>query len=222
MGRGDPEKTPKIDNGGWAHSCVCCGVSCATMTLPPPDDDPFFAPDPPPENPRRNNVLALVLGAVLLLAACVTGRFTYDGLGSVDDPPTTGPTPTVRAEDLLAPALPQVMASPFFAVSACVTVIGLVQQDVSGIVVPCRDQHVGEVFATISIAGDDYPGDDAMATGPDDCEFRLRTYADPKKTKGMHVYAQTPTRSTWLLGDRTVYCFVGKPDGTKGSVQKKS
>ncbi|MGW4600533.1 DUF4190 domain-containing protein [Streptomyces sp. NPDC004457] len=78
--------------------------------------------------------------------------------------------------------------------------------------VPCAGAHDGEVFATVTLPGGPYPGDDAVA---DTADERCRGLEDGYAMDGwavprdVDVYYLTPTGDGWAAGDREVTCVFG-------------
>ncbi|MFD7439107.1 DUF4190 domain-containing protein [Streptomyces sp. NPDC059861] len=87
-------------------------------------------------------------------------------------------------------------------------------------VVPCSGKHDGEVFATVTVPGGTFPGDDHVAKVADDkCyalepDYAMDSWAVPDD---VDVYYLTPTRESWALGDREITCLFGNTD-EKGSL----
>ncbi|MFI9615712.1 DUF4190 domain-containing protein [Streptomyces sp. NPDC052023] len=86
-------------------------------------------------------------------------------------------------------------------------------------VVPCSGRHDGEVFATVTLPGGTFPGDDQVTKVADDRCYALEgAYAMDSWALPDHVdvYYLTPTRETWILGDREITCLFGNADGKGG------
>jgi len=83
-------------------------------------------------------------------------------------------------------------------------------------VVPCSQEHDSEVYATISLPGEAFPGDaKVIELGEPRCSnefaaFVGRDFQDSTLT-GDALY---PSKDTWADSDHTVVCFVGPPKGT--------
>ncbi|WP_307853971.1 DUF4190 domain-containing protein [Streptomyces tagetis] len=81
--------------------------------------------------------------------------------------------------------------------------------------VPCGEQHEGEVFAAFDMPGGSYPGDDAITDVADErcyaasTGYAMDAWAVPED---VDVYYLTPTRASWLMGDREVTCVFGSVD----------
>ncbi|WP_171110055.1 MULTISPECIES: DUF4190 domain-containing protein [Streptomyces] len=82
-------------------------------------------------------------------------------------------------------------------------------------VVPCSGKHDGEVFATVTLPGGAFPGNDHITTVADDkcyaltADYAMDRWALPDD---VHWYYLTPTRQSWSLGDREITCFFGNTD----------
>lgn len=88
-------------------------------------------------------------------------------------------------------------------------------------VVPCAEEHTGEVYAELIMDDPAYPGDEAMST-----KFDEWCYAEFEKFVGLSfdesVYSYTgfyPTQDTWeQLNDRTLQCIVSSEEPVTGSL----
>ncbi|MEU3658233.1 DUF4190 domain-containing protein [Streptomyces sp. NPDC032940] len=93
-------------------------------------------------------------------------------------------------------------------------------------VVPCDQEHDGEVFAAFDLPGGSYPGDDEITRSADDRCYALQdAYAMDRWAlpADVDVYYLTPTRQSWRMGDREITCLFGNTDesGTlTGSLRK--
>ncbi|MBG0852738.1 DUF4190 domain-containing protein [Streptomyces spinoverrucosus] len=82
-------------------------------------------------------------------------------------------------------------------------------------VVPCSGRHDGEVFATVTLPGGTFPGDDHVTKVADDkCyalqgDYAMDNWALPDN---VDVYYLAPTRESWSLGDREITCVFGNAD----------
>lgn len=92
--------------------------------------------------------------------------------------------------------------------------------------VPCAGTHDAEVFASVTVAGDTFPGDSAVTDQADDkCYALMDMYAMDvwAVPDDVDVYYFTPTRQSWDVGDREITCMFGNTDeqGTlTGSLRK--
>ncbi|MFD5568395.1 DUF4190 domain-containing protein [Streptomyces cadmiisoli] len=82
-------------------------------------------------------------------------------------------------------------------------------------VVPCKGEHDGEVFGTVTLPDGGYPGDARVTDVADDKCYALHgayamdAWALPDD---VDVYYLTPTRQSWRLGDREITCIFGNTD----------
>jgi hypothetical protein len=92
--------------------------------------------------------------------------------------------------------------------------------------VPCREPHLGETYATFRLSGSSYPGEDeATRFAEGGCTERLATFAGPGKEVAYEIYFLIPTSSSWRLGDREVHCLITAPGGAMlpgGSAKAKA
>ncbi|MEU1517314.1 DUF4190 domain-containing protein [Streptomyces sp. NPDC005811] len=100
----------------------------------------------------------------------------------------------------------------------CFDVPGRFDQDVYDVdEVPCSDPHEGEVFGTIPLSGDDYPGDGYVTDQAEDKCWTLQdAYAMDPWALGdeVDVYYLTPTEDSWQWGDREITCVFAHTDET--------
>ncbi|MFF4656837.1 DUF4190 domain-containing protein [Streptomyces sp. NPDC001381] len=81
--------------------------------------------------------------------------------------------------------------------------------------VPCSGAHEGEVFGTVPLSGEDYPGDDYVTDkAEDECWTLQDSYAmDPwALTEEVEVFHLTPTADSWAWGDRMITCVFAHTD----------
>ncbi|MFD6922770.1 DUF4190 domain-containing protein [Streptomyces sp. NPDC059944] len=92
--------------------------------------------------------------------------------------------------------------------------------------VPCVGKHDAEVFASVTVAGDSFPGDSAVTDQADDkCYALMDAYAMDvwAVPDDVDVYHFTPTSQSWRVGDREITCMFGNTDGQgslTGSLRK--
>lgn len=81
--------------------------------------------------------------------------------------------------------------------------------------VPCSGAHEGEVFGTIPLSGDDYPGDGYVTDhAEDECWTLQDAYAMDPWALGdeVDVFYLTPTEESWAWGDREITCVFAHTD----------
>ncbi|OBF44985.1 hypothetical protein A5719_06005 [Mycolicibacterium peregrinum] len=84
-------------------------------------------------------------------------------------------------------------------------------------VIPCDQPHQVEVFAVITIPGDQYPGDSADKF-LDRCGSEFARYA-AEDAAHVDIEALHPTAQTWEEGVRTVKCLAVSDVPLTGSVK---
>lgn len=81
--------------------------------------------------------------------------------------------------------------------------------------VPCDQPHDGEVYATASLPGEEYPGDDALfAAAESACVARFAAFVGiPYEESVQELFYLHPTRRSWTLADdRGVVCVLVSDD----------
>jgi hypothetical protein len=88
----------------------------------------------------------------------------------------------------------------------------------------CDDPHQAEVFATFSLAGQQYPGSTAIAAAAGQgCASRLTGYLNPQLAISLASAYVYPDATAWKAGTRTVICEVRTSSGDlTGSVRGAS
>lgn len=81
--------------------------------------------------------------------------------------------------------------------------------------VPCSDPHDYEAFHAENIAGEDYPGRDAVDAQADQaCYNAFSTFVGisyEESVLGYNYYV--PTEGSWGAGDREILCLIGDSQG---------
>lgn len=87
--------------------------------------------------------------------------------------------------------------------------------------VPCDDPHTWEVFANVTMTGDEYPGDVEVTDYADEnCLAEFEGFVGVAYDDSAHEYNYyTPTSDGWDMGDRTINCLVGGVEQTTGSLR---
>jgi len=88
--------------------------------------------------------------------------------------------------------------------------------------VPCSEPHDSELYAIVSAEDGRYPGvDDLVAQGQAKCQALFADFVGIDFRSSLldfHFYYPTP--SSWVQGDRSIYCMVADPGVTViGSLQ---
>lgn len=89
--------------------------------------------------------------------------------------------------------------------------------------VDCAKDHELEVFATISLGGGTFPGDQAVVEQAfDSCLNRFEAYVgEPYETSILYIFPFTPTEGAWNDGEREALCIVYEPvPGSDGATIK--
>ncbi|HET9383410.1 MAG TPA: septum formation family protein [Streptomyces sp.] len=85
-------------------------------------------------------------------------------------------------------------------------------------IVPCGEAHEGQVVGEFAIdEGTAYPGDDEISAIADErCPAEAQEYAPDTWAlpKGVALFYYTPTRESWVTGDRAVSCTYTVEKGT--------
>lgn len=84
-------------------------------------------------------------------------------------------------------------------------------------VVPCDRAHDNEVFATLEVPGEAFPGAGSLRDlAVDACVERFRgAVGYPLALTDLDVSALWPTEASWADGDREVVCILARVDGGK-------
>jgi hypothetical protein len=80
-------------------------------------------------------------------------------------------------------------------------------------VVPCREPHQAEVYHSLEVTGDDFPGESAIDRQAAECVPEFKEYVGkPYGRSRLEITLYYPTSSSWRLGDRTVLCNLVERD----------
>lgn len=76
--------------------------------------------------------------------------------------------------------------------------------------VPCDEPHDSEIYASIIISGDAYPGDDAVIAEADAaCLDAFAGFAGVAYADSLYYYSYYfPTEGSWAGGDREILCTI--------------
>lgn len=142
--------------------------------------------------------LGVLLGAAITLTGC-------SAVADLLPAPPPSPTATTRqAATHIAPRL---------AVADCLDDLDAASP--AGFpTVPCAAPHGYEVYATVPVPGDDYPGDDTVtAAAESGCATRFDAFAGITYGGSALDFAYlTPTDSSWV-GGHAVTCLIYDPAG---------
>jgi len=100
-------------------------------------------------------------------------------------------------------------------VGDCIDDNGNASQITSVVILPCKEQHRYEAYATMQLEDGDYPGSDAIVAQADEfCASEFQRFAgigyDDSALDYTYFY---PTSQSWSQGDREVLCLIGDPTG---------
>jgi hypothetical protein len=165
---------------------------------------------------RRSNrtgrgmaVVGLILSGVWLAAICTVLAIAF----AMDASRTSGgDTGSGKGSDVSVHTL---------RVGECVSAIGEDDFVDSMPVVPCAAPHDTEVVGEFQLAGDAFPGDDAIEQQADDrCDELIESYApgalaDPEVERN-YFY---PSEEGWAANDRTVICMATFDTPRSGSLK---
>lgn len=94
------------------------------------------------------------------------------------------------------------------------------REEVSEIdLIDCSDSHELEVFATVPLTGNEFPGDFGVAEQAfEACIEEFEGYVgEPYATSALYAFPFSPTEGSWNDGDREALCVVYEPvPGTNG------
>lgn len=84
-------------------------------------------------------------------------------------------------------------------------------------IVPCSDPHDSEIFASVILSGDTFPGEDAVFTeGDTQCGTEFETFVGVPYVESIYDFSYyVPTESSWSRGDREILCVIFDPAGQK-------
>lgn len=88
--------------------------------------------------------------------------------------------------------------------------------------IPCVEAHAQEVYASVTVAGHEFPGlDEIGIRASAGCLEEFEEFVGVPYTETLLEFSfLTPTEDSWAIGDRSVKCTVYDPDGDRltGSV----
>lgn len=88
--------------------------------------------------------------------------------------------------------------------------------------VPCEESHDNEVYHSFEVEGDEWPGDEAIATAAEDeCGPQFETFAGISYDESVLDWGPiTPTEGSWSQDDREILCIVWDSEGpVEGSLE---
>jgi len=81
--------------------------------------------------------------------------------------------------------------------------------------VPCDQEHAWEAFATGTLTGDEFPGNNGVQSqGGELCTQAFEPFIGvPAKKSKFELRVLAPTKESWAQQDREVVCLVGSSAG---------
>ncbi|MBL0888172.1 septum formation family protein [Myceligenerans indicum] len=153
---------------------------------------------------RRARAAATVVGAVLA-AGVFSGCSAIDGFleGSSNEAPRDENGNITEASDADAMAVE---------IGDCLDIAELENQatftDLP--VMPCDEEHTGEIYAEKDLANGTYPGEEDVTNEADTfCENEFETFVGtPYSESELYFWSFYPTKESWRQDDRTIQCVL--------------
>lgn len=81
-------------------------------------------------------------------------------------------------------------------------------------VVDCSTEHDSEAYASITVPGDDFPGDESIATqAGQGCTDAFTEFVGiPYDDSSLDYAFYFPTEGSWAAGDRRILCLIVDPE----------
>ncbi len=154
---------------------------------------------------RRLSLLAVAAAAAVSLAGCSL-------LGS-----TFGGDSTPRGDD--GQVVEQNDSADVFSIRVgdCLNDASAGDEVTEVPLVPCSEPHDSEVYASIIMTGDAFPGNDAVIAEADDaCFERFEEFVGIPYLDSIYDFSYYfPTEGSWANGDREILCVIYDPAGQK-------
>lgn len=102
-------------------------------------------------------------------------------------------------------------------VGDCLNDSGTAEQVSEVPIVPCSEPHDSEIFASVILTGDEFPGNDVVTSeGDTQCEAEFAAFIGVPRLDSIYEFSfYFPTESSWSRGDREILCVVYDPAGQK-------
>jgi hypothetical protein len=83
--------------------------------------------------------------------------------------------------------------------------------------IPCIEAHAQEVYASVTVAGHEFPGlDEIGIRASAGCLEEFQQFVGVPYTESVLEFSfLTPTEDSWAIGDRSVKCTLYDPDGDR-------
>jgi hypothetical protein len=159
---------------------------------------PYQGPPPQPPKTRWGLIIGVVAGVVVLLGA----------LGVVALVLLMKNSDVVDADEI--------------GVGDCLTELPSDSSLVASVkTVECAAPHKGEVFAVITVPGNDFPGQAKIVGYQDKCQPALQAYSSAAMDDpAVGMFVLYPTEASWKRGDRAVTCIATTDDPRSGSIKE--
>lgn len=154
---------------------------------------------------RRLTMVAVAAAAALSLAGCSL-------LGS-----TFGGNSTSRGEDGQVVERDDNADVFSIRVGDCLNDSSASEEVTAVPLVPCSEPHDSEVFASIIMTGENFPGNDVVVAEADDaCFERFEEFVGVPYLDSIYDFSYYfPTERSWAGGDREILCVIYDPAGQK-------
>lgn len=88
-------------------------------------------------------------------------------------------------------------------------------------VMPCGDEHTGEIYAEKDLANGEYPGEKKVTEEADAfCEGEFETFVGtPYAESELYFWSFYPTSESWEMDDRTIQCVLESPEPVTESLE---
>ena len=159
---------------------------------------PYQGPPPRPPKTRWGLIIGVVAGVVVLLGA----------LGVVALVLLMKNSDVVDADEI--------------GIGDCLTELPSDSSLVASVkTVECAAPHKGEVFAVITVPGNDFPGQAKIVGYQDKCQPALQAYSSAAMDDpAVGMFVLYPTEASWKRGDRAVTCIATTDDPRSGSIKE--
>lgn len=154
---------------------------------------------------RRAGLVALAIAATAALSGCSLIDSVLGGDSTVRD----GDGQVVEQND---------NADVFtIAVGDCLNDATAGEEVTEVPLVPCSEPHDSEVYASIIMTGDAFPGTDVVSSQADDgCFTEFEAFVGIPYLDSIYDFSYYfPTEGSWAQGDREILCVIFDPAGQK-------
>jgi hypothetical protein len=79
---------------------------------------------------------------------------------------------------------------------------------------PCTEPHAEEIFASVTVADGEYPGQEALDAEAEKCVSEFTEFVGMAYEESvLEINYMTPTEDSWALDDREILCTIYDPAG---------